>query len=71
MLSKLNLDQAVLLVAGTTVVVSVLLAWYVHPAWLWLALLMGLHLMQMAFTGICPLARILSQLGVRSGNALT
>jgi len=27
---------------------------FVHPAWLWLSVLIGINLLQSAFTGFCP-----------------
>jgi hypothetical protein len=41
--------------AGAVVLVSVLLAHYVSPMWLWLTAFVGLNLFQSAFTGFCPL----------------
>jgi len=69
-MSNLNVDQAVLVVAGVVVVVTVLLGVYVHLGWLWITALMGLHLIQMAFTGICPLAKFLEGRGFKHGAAL-
>lgn len=70
MFRRLNVDQAVLAILGAIVVIGVLLAWYVHPAWLWLTLLTGLHMIQMAFTGLCPVAKLLEGQGLRRGAAL-
>ena len=69
-MSNLNVDQMVLVVAGVVVVVTVLLGVYVHPGWLWITGLMGLHMVQMAFTGFCPLAKVLEGQGYRRGAAL-
>lgn len=46
-------------VAGTFVLASLALARWVHPAWLLLALFVGLNLLQSSFTRFCPLERIL------------
>ena len=70
MFTRLNVDQAVLAILGAIVVISVLLAWYMHPAWLWLTLLAGLHMIQMGFTGLCPIARLLESQGIKRGAAL-
>jgi hypothetical protein len=70
MLRRLNVDQAVFAILGALVVASVLLAWYVHPAWLWLTLILGLHMIQLGFTGLCPVARLLEKQGMRRGAAL-
>jgi hypothetical protein len=69
-MSNLNVDQMVLVVAGVVVVVTVLLGNYVHPAWLWITGLMGLHMIQMAFTGFCPVAKFLEGQGFKRGAAL-
>ena len=69
-MSNLNVDQVVLVIAGLVVVVTVLLGVYVHPGWLWVTALMGLHMVQMAFTGFCPLAKVLEGQGYRRGAAL-
>jgi hypothetical protein len=66
-----NVDQAVLAVSGAVVVLSVLLAWYVHPGWLWVPLLLGLHMVQAAFTGWCPVARTLDKMGLRKGQVFS
>ncbi|HSM27080.1 MAG TPA: DUF2892 domain-containing protein [Thioalkalivibrio sp.] len=65
----MRIDQLVLAVAGTVVLVSALLAWQVSPAWLLLTGFVGLNLLQSAFTGFCPLALILKKMGVNPGPA--
>ena len=39
-------------------VLLLLLSWslgrYVNPAWLWLSVVIGLNILQSAFTGFCP-----------------
>ena len=65
----MNIDRIVLAFAGSMVLISVVLAHYVSAWWLLLALLVGANLLQSAFTGFCPLARILARLGVRPGQA--
>ena len=44
----------ILLVVGVVVLASVLLGVYHSPNWLWLTSLMGVHLIQASFTGMCP-----------------
>ncbi len=65
----MNLDRAVLALAGTMVLVSVILAWLVSPYWLLLTAFVGLNMLQAAFTGFCPAAIIFGKLGVKSGCA--
>ncbi|MFM7066527.1 MAG: DUF2892 domain-containing protein [Gammaproteobacteria bacterium] len=65
----MNLDRAVVAFAGTMVLLSLALAHYVNPQWLWFTAFVGANLLQSAFTGFCPLAIILRKLGVQSGCA--
>ena len=65
----MSIDRAVLAFAGTMVLVSLLLA-HLHSAhWLWLTAFVGANLLQSAFTGFCPLAKILRYAGLRPGAA--
>ena len=65
----MTLDRAVLMFAGCVVLLSVALAWAVHPYWIGLAIFAGLNLIQAAFTGFCPAAMAFKALGVREGVA--
>lgn len=65
----MNIDRIVLAFAGSMVLLSVALAHFFSPWWLLLALFVGANLLQSAFTGFCPLARILARLGVKPGSA--
>jgi Protein of unknown function (DUF2892) len=65
----MTLDSAVFRFAGTVVLVSLALAHWVHPAWLWLTAFAGLNMLQASFTGFCPAAMVFKKLGVRPGNS--
>jgi hypothetical protein len=65
----MNIDRIVLAFAGSVVLISVALAHFVSPWWLLLTLFVGANLLQSAFTGFCPMAKILGWLGVRPGSA--
>ena len=65
----MSIDRIVLAFAGTMILVSVLLAHLFSPNWLWLTAFVGLNLLQSAFTGFCPLARLLKAVGARPGVA--
>ena len=47
--------------AGSFVLLSLLLAWLVHPAWLAFTAFVGLNLLQSGWTGFCPLERLLGR----------
>lgn len=65
----MSLDRAVMLFAGIMVLVSVALTHWVHPAWFWLTVFVGLNLVQASFTRFCPAAMLFRRLGVRPGTA--
>ncbi|HET9032207.1 MAG TPA: DUF2892 domain-containing protein [Dokdonella sp.] len=65
----MNIDRLVLAFAGSVILLSVALAHFVSANWLWLTLFVGANLLQSAFTGFCPLAKILRLLGVKPGHA--
>jgi hypothetical protein len=65
----MTIERAILLVVGTVVTGSVLLAVYVNPMWLWLTGAMGVHLIQASLTGICPVVALLKRLGLTSRPA--
>ncbi len=50
--------------AGTFVLASLALGWWVHPAWLLFTAFVGLNLVQSSFTGFCPLEKILVRFGL-------
>ena len=65
----MNIDKAVLAFAGLMVLVSIALAHYVSPYWLWLTVFVGLNLLQASVTGFCPAAKIFKALGAKEGSA--
>lgn len=65
----MTLDRAVLAFAGFVVLVSIALAHFVHPAWIWLTVFAGVNMLQAAFTGFCPAAMMFKAFGVKAGSA--
>lgn len=65
----MNLDRAILAFAGSMILVSLLLAHFVSPLWLWLTAFVGANLVQSAFTGFCPAAMLMRRFGVHGGCA--
>ena len=63
----MSIDRAVFALAGFMVLLSLLLAHYVSPLWLWFTAFVGLNLFQSAFTGFCPAAIIFKRLGLKAG----
>ena len=65
----MTIDRAVLAVAGSFILVSLLLAHFHSENWLWFTAFVGANLLQSAFTGFCPMAILLKKLGVKPGCA--
>ncbi|MDP2772333.1 MAG: DUF2892 domain-containing protein [Nocardioides sp.] len=65
----MNLDRAVLTMAGSITLLSALLAAVVSTWWLLLTAFVGLNLLQSSFTGFCPAASIFRKMGMTSGCA--
>ena len=65
----MSIDRAVLAFAGFMVLLSLALAEFVHPAWLWLTAFVGANMLQAAFTGFCPMALVFRKLGAKPGEA--
>ena len=64
-------ESIIYTVAGSLILTSLALAHWVDQRWLWLAVFVGLNLLQSGFTGFCPLERILLKLGVPKGGCGT
>jgi hypothetical protein len=58
----MKLEYRIRVLAGVLVLLSVTLAHYVSAWWLFLAVFVGLNLIQSAFTGFCPAEKILTKI---------
>lgn len=65
----MNIDRLVFAIAGVFILLSVALSQVHSVYWLWFTAFVGANLLQSAFTGFCPLAKILKAVGVTPGNA--
>jgi hypothetical protein len=65
----MNVDRAVLAIAGSMVLLSLVLAWLFSPYWLLLTAFVGANMLQAAFTSFCPAAIIFRKLGLKTGSA--
>ena len=65
----MSIDRIVFAVAGSFILISLLLAHYHSENWLWFTAFVGANLLQSAFSGFCPMAIILKKLGVKPGCA--
>lgn len=67
----MTVDKIVHLMAGFMVLLSVALAHFVDPAWLWLTVFVGANLAQSGLSNFCPLAFTLKKAGVPEGMCCT
>lgn len=65
----MSIDRLVLIFAGGFILISLLLSQIHHVYWLWFTAFVGANLVQAAFTGFCPLAKILKAVGAKPGEA--
>ena len=65
----MNIDRVVMAFAGIVILIGTALGYNQHPYWLALPAFVGANLLQAAFTGFCPLAKILRAFGLKPGTA--
>ena len=51
---------------GVMVLISVALAQFVHPGFVWMTVAIGINVIQQAFTGFCPVAIGLRKAGMKT-----
>ena len=60
----MTVECSILLIVGLIVLGSAVLAAFHNPNWLWLTGIMGAHLIQASFTGMCPVVMTLKKMGL-------
>lgn len=55
-------------VAGSFILISLLLTHFVHPNWVWMTVFVGVNLLQSSITKWCLLEVILDKLGVKNSG---
>ncbi|MGK0445282.1 MAG: hypothetical protein ACJA1U_002222 [Bermanella sp.] len=65
----MSIDRLVFAIAGIFILLSLTLSQIHHENWLWFTAFVGVNMFQAAFTGFCPLAKILKAIGVNPGAA--
>jgi hypothetical protein len=61
----MTLNEALRAIAGVLILVSVALAHFVSPNWLYFTAFIGVNLLQSAFTRWCPMISILRKAGLK------
>lgn len=49
-------------IVGVVIIAGVALGFFANPAWLWVPVILGLVLLQSAFTGFCPVYFVLDKI---------
>lgn len=60
----MNIESVIRAIAGSMILLSLLLTVFVHANFIWLTAFIGANLLQSAFTGTCPSIFVLKKLGV-------
>ncbi|MGQ9806588.1 MAG: YgaP family membrane protein [Chlorobiales bacterium] len=60
----MTLNQIIRAIAGAFVLISLALAHFVHPNWLWFTAFVGANLFQSAFSKWCLMEEILKKAGI-------
>ena len=64
----MTIERIVLLVAGSMILISLGLAYYVSQAWLLLTAFVGANLIISSLTRFCPMVVILRKFGLKHGS---
>ncbi len=64
----MSLEGAIRILAGTFVLLSLGLGYFVHPGFFLFTAFVGFNLIQSAFTGFCPAEMIFKKIGIGQGS---
>ena len=67
----MTVNEGLRLIAGVFTLISILLAHYVSPYWLFFTVFIALNLIQSAFTRWCPAMAVLRKLGFKEEKPVT
>jgi len=65
----MTVERGLRLMAGVALLISLALAHFLSPYWLWMTVFVGLNLMQSAFTNWCPAMNILRAIGMKDAGS--
>ena len=68
-MTTMTMERWIRLIAGSFILLSLALAHWVHPGWLWFTAFVGANLLQSGLTNWCLMSRILAKLGVKNDRA--
>lgn len=59
------INRYINIIAGSFILISLFLTYYVHPNWIWFTAFVGANLLQSGFTNWCLMSIILKKLGAK------
>ena len=62
----MSIERSIFAFAGFMVLLSLALAHFVHPNFVWLTVFVGANLFQSAFTGFCPVGSLMHKFGIKT-----
>lgn len=62
----MKMENMIRVIAGSLVLISLALAKWVHPNWIWFTVFVGANLLQSGITKWCLMEKILARFGVQS-----
>lgn len=65
----MSIENSIRALAGTLILISVVLTHYVSPYWMILTVFVGLNLLQSAFTKFCPAEIIIKNMFFRGNHS--
>ena len=60
----MKMEDMIRIIAGSFILISLALARYVNPNWIWFTVFVGANLLQSGITKWCLMEKILAKLGV-------
>lgn len=63
----MKMENMIRVIAGSFVLISLALAKWVNPNWIWFTVFVGANLLQSGITKWCLMEKILGRLGVEKG----
>ena len=60
----MKMEDMIRVIAGSLILISLALAFFVHINWIWLTVFVGANLLQSGITTWCLMEKILAKLGV-------
>ncbi|MBN2686312.1 MAG: DUF2892 domain-containing protein [Pontiellaceae bacterium] len=60
----MKMEDMIRVIAGSLVLISLAMAFFVHTNWIWLTVFVGANLLQSGITKWCLMEKILAKLGV-------